>query len=248
MAQQAEGESAAMLAALRRALRAGGWTAKRLAVRFDASEASVKRWLAGRGLTLARLEALARLAELSLAELAEAARRPPRELAQELTLAQEQALSEDAVLSFLFMVIVGGEPWEDFARDFDLPERLIEAALARLEKLALIDRLSGGRVRATVDRNVLWRKSPLRERFEALMKPQFVSMDFAALDAVYASEVVKLSDEGAARLAEAIERHRRELHRLVEDDRRTSVLPRNWHAVLFAARPLDGRGLKDELA
>ena len=247
MTERDAGESAAMLAALRRALRAGGWTARRLAERFGASEASVKRWLAGRGLTLARFEELAALAELSLAELADAARRPPRELAQELTLAQEQALSEDAVLSFLFMVIVGGEPWEDFARDFDLPERLIEAALARLEKLALIDRLPGGRVRATVDRNVLWRKSPLRERFEALMKPQFLSMDFAGLDAVYASEVVKLSDEGAARLAEAIERHRRELHRLVEDDRRTSVLPRKWHAVLLAARSLDGRGLRHEL-
>ena len=125
MVQQAEGESTAMLAALRRALRAGGWTAKRLAERFAASEASVKRWLAGRGLTVARFEELAALADLSLAELAEAARRPPRELAQELTLAQEQALSEDSLLSFLFMVIVGGEPWKDFARDFEVPERTI---------------------------------------------------------------------------------------------------------------------------
>lgn len=247
MAEQGERESAAMLAALRRALRAGGWTARRLAARFGVSEASVKRWLAGRGLTVLRLEALAALADLSLAELAEATRRPLRELAQELTLAQENALSEDSVLSFLFMVIVGGEPWEDFARDFGLPERAIEAALLRLEKLALIDRLPGGRTRATVDRNVLWRKAPLRERFESQMKPQFMAMDFADLDAVYASEVVKLSDEGAARLAEAIERHRRELHRLVEDDRRTCLLPRRWHAVLFAARPLDGRGLKEEL-
>ena len=247
MTHDGDGESPAMLAALRRALRAGGWTAKRLAERFEASEASVKRWLAGRGLTLARFEELADLAGFTLAELAEAARRPPGDLAHELTLAQETALSEDSVLSFLFMVIVGGEPWEDFARDFGLPEREIEAALARLEKLALIDRLPGGRVRALLDRNALWRKAPLRERFESQMKPQFVAMDFSELDAVYASEVVKLSNAGAARLAEAIERHRRELHRLVEDDRRTSLLPRKWHAVLFAARPLDGRGLREEL-
>lgn len=247
MTRSEVGEVAAMLACLRRSLRAGGWTAKRLASHFGSSEASVKRWLAGRALTLTRLEQLAALAGLSLAELAEAAARPPRGLAQELTLAQENALSEDSVLSFLFMVIVGGEDWKDFARDFDLPERLIATELARLEKLALIDRLPGGRVRATVDRNALWRKSPLRERFESQMKPQFVAMDFSALDAVYASEVVKLSDEGAARLAEAIERHRRELHRLTEADRRSSLLPRRWHAVLYAARPLDARGLKDEL-
>ena len=247
MGRGEESESAAMLAALRRALRAAGWTAKRIAAQFSASEASAKRWLAGRGLTLARLDQLAALAGLTLGELAEAAGHPARGLAQELTLAQEQALSEDSVLSLLFMVIVGGEPWEDFARDFDISGQAIEAALARLEKLALIDRLPGGRVRALLDRTALWRKAPLRERFETQMKRQFLEMDFADLSAVYASEVVKLSDAGAARLAEAIERHRRELHRLAEEDRRTSVLPRRWHAVLFAARPLDGRGLREDL-
>ncbi len=247
MADSTARESAAMLAALRRALRAAGWTANRLAGHFGSSEASAKRWLAGRGLTLARFEALAALAGLTLGELAETSAHPPRDLAQELTLAQEQALSEDSVLSLLFMVIVGGEPWQDFARDFAVPEQTIEAALVRLEKLALIDRLPGGRVRALLDRTALWRKSPLRERFESQMKGQFLEMDFAALDAVYASEVVKLSDAGAARLAEAIERHRRELHRLTEDDRRHALLPRRWHAVLFAARPLDGRGLRGDV-
>lgn len=247
MAEQTDREATALLATLRRELRAGGWTAKRIAARFSASEASAKRWLAGRGLTLARFEDLAGLAGLTLAELAEPHPHPARELAQELTLAQELALSEDSLLSFLFMVIVGGEDWEDFARDFGVPENAIEPALARLEKLALINRLPGGRARALLDRNALWRKSPLRERFETQMKPQFVSMDFAALDAVYASEVVKLSDAGAARLAEAIERHRREVHRLAEEDRRTALLPRRWHAVLYAARPLDGAGLRHEL-
>ena len=244
---EAQAQSTAMLTALRRALKGAGWTARRLAERLETSDASVKRWLAGRGLTLSRLEQLADLAGLELADLTTAAVRPQRDLAQELTLAQEQALSEDSMLSFLFMVIVGGEPWQDFARDFDVSERTIEAALARLEKLALIDRLPGGRARALLDRNALWRKSPLRERFETQMKSQFLEMDFADLSAVYASEVVKLSDAGAARLAEAIERHRRELHRLAEEDRRTSVLPRRWHAVLFAARPLDERGLREDL-
>lgn len=247
MSSDTGGASAAMLIALRRALRAGGWTGKRLAAHFGASEASVKRWLAGRALTVARLEDLAALAGLTLPDLIATAAQSPRDVTQELTLAQESALAGDSLLSFLFLTIVGGEAWHEVARDFDIPERTIEALLARLAKLALIDRLPGGRVRALVDRNVLWRKSPLRERFESQMKPQFMTMDFAATDAVYASEVVKLSDEGAAKLAEAVERHRRELHRLVEADRRSSLLPRRWHAVLFAVRPLDGARLREEM-
>lgn len=239
--------SAEMLRALRLGLRAGGWTAKRIGAHFGTSEASVKRWLAGKGVSLSRLGQLALLAGMSLPELADASVRPTRILAQELTLAQENALSEDSLLSFLFMAIMSGEAWEDFAGDFGLPPSAIEAALARLEKLALIDRLSGGRVRSTVDRNVLWRKSPLRNRFETQMKPQFLEMNFGDPDAVYASEVVKLSARGAAALAELMERHRRELHRLVQTDRRESLLPRRWHAVLFAARLLDGSGLRDAL-
>ena len=237
-------QTADLLAALRRALRGEGWTIRKLADKLEVGEATVKRWLAGKGLAVRQFEALAELADLSFAELAELAGRPQRHLAQELTLAQETALSEDSLLSFLFMAIVGGETWNEFAADFGIPETQIEAALVRLEKLALIDRLPGGRARSLVDRTILWRKTPLRARFETAMKPQFLAMDFAALDAVYASEVFKLSKRGAAALAEMIERHRREVHRLAESDRRDSLLPRRWHAVLFAARRLDTNGLK----
>lgn len=240
-------ESAALLIALRRALRSQGWTGKKIADQFGVSEATVRRWLGGRALTLARLHELADLAGLTLADLAGSTAHPPADLAQELTLAQENALAGDSLLSFLFLTLVGGEAWQDVAREFEIPEDTVESLLARLAKLALIDRLPGGRVRTLVDRNVLWRKSPLRERFESQMKPQFMAMNFAAPEAVYASEVVKLSEVGAAKLAEAIERHRRELHRLVEADRRSSLLPRRWRAVLFAVRPLDGARLKEEM-
>lgn len=247
MPDHPSGQTANLLAALRRALRGEGWTVRKLAEKLEVGEATVKRWLSGKGLAMRQLEVLAGLVDLSFVELAEAAGRPQRHLAKELTLAQETALSEDSLLSFLFMAIVGGETWSEFAADFGILESQIEAALVRLEKLALIDRLSGARARSLVDRAILWRKTPLRARFETIMKPQFLEMDFAALDAVYASEVLKLSEVGAAALAEMIERHRHEVHRLAESDRRDSLLPRSWHAVLFAARRLDTNGLRETM-
>ena len=125
-----------LLSALRARLRANGWTARRLAAQLGVGEATVKRWLAGKGLTLDRLDALASLAETSLAELARLAERPGAGLAQELTLAQERALSSDGFLSFLFMVILGGYDWEEVARDFEIAPREMEAALIRLKRLA----------------------------------------------------------------------------------------------------------------
>jgi hypothetical protein len=207
-------------------------------------EATIKRWLAGRGLTLDRFDRLATLAGSSFAELVRLSERPAPGLAQELTLAQEKALSQDEFLSFLFMVILAGHRWEEILADFEVPPRQMEAALLRLERLALIDRLPGGRVRPLVDRAIVWRKTPMRALFEERMKPQFMAMDFAAEDAVYASEVVKLSSQGAAMLAELIEKHRRDVQALAEKDREVAHLPRSWHGMLCAARPLDTTGLR----
>lgn len=232
-------EGQAIIQLLRQHLRRTGWTARQLASHFAIGEATAKRWLAGKGLTLARLEQLAELCGLSIAELAREAEQPPSDLAQELTLAQERALSADAFLAFLFMTILGGNSPQDVAADFAVPANEIDAALARLERLALIDRLPGGRVRPLVDRAIVWRKTPMRALFEVKMKPQFLAMDFAAEDAVYASEVMNLSAQGAAMLAELIEKHRREVQSLAEADRHASHLPRRWYGMLCAARPLD---------
>jgi len=240
-------QSTQMLDTLRRTLRRRGLRHADLARQFGVGEASIKRWLKGEGLTLARLESLAGLAGLSLAELAQVADRPPDTLSRELTLAQEKALSEDELLSLVFIVTLAGEAWQDIMTDFGVPEAPVTAALARLDKLALIDRLPDGRVRPRIVRDIIWRKAPMRAQFEARMKPQFMAMDFAAADAVYASDVHKLSERGAAMLAEMLERHRRELAALADDDRRTSRLPRRWHAVLVAARALDTGGLRQAL-
>lgn len=206
-------------------------------------EATVKRWLAGRGVTLDRLDRLAELAGTDIAELARLAEAPDDSLAQELTLAQEKALSQDAFLSFLFIVILGGYTPTEVAKDFDVTPRQMEAALLRLERLALIDRRPGWRVRPLVDRSIVWRKTPMRAMFEDRMKSQFLEMDFADERAVYASEVLKLSAQGAATLAEMIEQHRRDVQALAERDRDMAHLPRSWHGMLCAARPLNVTGL-----
>lgn len=236
---RSEGNSAALLAALRQHLRQQGWTARRIAQHFGIGEATAKRWLAGKGLTLDKLDAMAKLCELTLADLAREVDRSPTGLASALTLAQEKALSTDIFLAFLFMTILGGNSPQEIADDFSVRQHDMDEALLRLERLALIDRLPGGRVRPLVDRAIVWRKSPMRTLFETHMKPQFVSMDFVAEDAVYAAQIMKLSAQGAAMLAEAIELHRRDIQALAEQDREVSNLPRRWYGMLCAARPLD---------
>ncbi len=238
-------QSAIMLAALRRTLRAEGWTNKRLAGHFNTSESTVKRWLSGKALQLDQFAQLAELCGLTLAELAREADSAPSGLAQELTLAQQQALSEDHILAFLFMAILSGERWQDLETEHNVPAGQIEAALTRLDKLALIDRLPGDRARALVDRALLWRKAPMRQLFENRMKAQFFNLDYGDPQSHYVSEMLKLSAAGAATLAEMFERFRRDVQQLAENDRRNSQLPRRWHGVLLVERALDMSTLND---
>jgi transcriptional regulator with XRE-family HTH domain len=232
----------ALLTVLRRQLRQQGWTTARIAEELNVGPATAQRWLANRGLTLDKLETLAGLCGLSLADLTRMSEKPPPELRQELTPAQERALSKDVFLGFLFVALLSGEDWRGIGEDLDISPRAIEAGLQRLERLALIDRLPGGRVRPTIDRHLVWRRPHMRALFERRMKPQFMSMDFSAEDAVYATETIKLSAVGAAQLAELIEKFRREVQDLAARDRETAVLPRKWHGVLCALRPLSWTG------
>jgi transcriptional regulator with XRE-family HTH domain len=234
-----ESTSAAMLTVLRRHLRQNGWTIPRLARELSIGEATAKRWLAGKGVTLDRLDALARLAGKTMGELAREAEDAPSGLAHELTLAQEKALSANIFLSFLFMALLNGVPPDEIASDFAIPQRAMDASLARLERLALIDRLRGGRVRARVDRALVFRKLPLRSLFDRHMKQAFFELDYGDPATTFVSEVLKLSRVGAAQLAEMLERYRLEVQALADRDRETAVLDRSWCGLLMVMRDLD---------
>jgi transcriptional regulator with XRE-family HTH domain len=237
-------ESQRLLATLKRHLKSEGWTAARIAQQLKIGEATAKRWLAGKALTLDRLSSLAELCNLSLTELFRQAERPTSNLAHELTLAQERALMSDEFMALMFFTILSGYPPEETAEDFMLPMPMVEAALFRLERLALIDRLSGGRVRALVDRTIIWGKAPMRLMFQQRMKEQFMTIDYSTAEAVYASEMIKLSKQGAAMLAELVEKYRREVQTLAQQDRETTHLQANWYTTLAVMRPLDTSGLE----
>ncbi len=201
----------------------------------------MKRWLAGKGLTIDRLERMAQLCGLVLGDLAREAEECPGDLAHELTLAQEKALSTNIFLSFLFMALLGGVSAEEVAADFNVPAAAMDAALERLERLALIDRLRSGRVRALVDRALVFRKQPLRALFEVHMKRTFFELDYSQPETVYSAETVKLSPFGAAQLAELIERHHVEVQVLAERDREAHAgeAGSGWYGMLSVMRPLD---------
>mgnify|MGYP001587043263 CR=1 FL=1 len=224
----------AVVSVLRQKLRAAGHSNRSAANALEVSEASVKRWLAGKGLTADRMEDLCQLAGMTLFELFGEAQPKAVDVATQLTLAQEKALAGDQSLSFTFFVALTGCSPRDIAVDFGLPDEFVESRLRKLERLALIDRLAGGKIRVLVDRKSAWLRGPLRTSFERYAKRTFVNMDFSSPHTVYAAEIVKLSPTGAAKMQELIHQMRLEVQALGDESRRESVMPGRWYWTLFA--------------
>jgi transcriptional regulator with XRE-family HTH domain len=230
-------EGTAMLTALRLALRRAGWTQVRIANELGIGIATVKRWLSGRGLTFQMLGRLCALADCTIAELAQDAGEGVRGHDQ-LTLTQEEALTEDADLSTIFFLIVNGWPISEATEAFHIAVETVERHVARLERLALVDRLSGGRVRARIDPAHAWQRAPMRRHFERHLKKHFFSLDYGHPDTIFGAETIKLSPVGVGRVEDRIAQFRNELRAIAQDDRRNATLPGEWYAVLAVARSM----------
>ena len=231
-----EMEHALLLAALRRRLRAAGLTQSDISQKLGVGTATVKRWLHGRGLGLRNLSQLCALADTTLSEIAEDAAVRDRS-SETLTLAQEKALTTSSELSTIFFVIVTGWPVSEAEEGFGIPPENIARHVDRLERLALIDRLPGGRLRARLDPAHVWQREPMRRHFEQHMKHLFFDLDYGDPSTIFGVEMIKLSPVGIARVAETIQRFRAELREIAQVDRRTSALPGEWYAILAVACP-----------
>jgi transcriptional regulator with XRE-family HTH domain len=227
-------ESAALLDGLRRALRRAGWTQSKLAEEIGVGTATIKRWLHGRGLGFTTLTRLTALADTSFAELAQDGRRDAHDY-NHLTLAQEEALTQDASLSTVFFLIMNGWPPSEAVEAFHISEDIVKAAIVKLERLALIDRLSGGRIRARLNPAHSWQRAPMRQHFERHLKQLFFALDYGNPDTIFGSELVKLSPMGVARIRDRIEQFRGELRAISRDDQRKAALPGEWFSVLAVA-------------
>jgi transcriptional regulator with XRE-family HTH domain len=227
-------------------LKAEGLRQKDIAERLGVGLATVKRWLAGEGLTTSRLEDLCDLAKIELFELVEAVGRARAAKQERFTPNQERVLGRNPRLFFIFFSLLNGWPPEDCERELGISHETMQAELQMLVRLGLIDLLGGGRVRVLTARTVSWRKDgPLARHFEA--RRSFVDVGDAE-DALYMSDFVRLSEAGIIQLRRLMDEARREIHRIAQSDRRDPDLERTWHGVLFLARPLNMEAIRRSIS
>ncbi len=227
-------------------LKAQGLRQRDIAERLGVGLATVKRWLAGEGLTTSRLEDLCDLAKIELFELVEMAARNHSGKADRFTPTQERALGKDRRLFFIFFSLLNGWPPEECERELRISHQTMQGELQLLVRLGLIDVLGGGRIRLLTTRTVSWRKDgPVAKHFEA--RQSFVDVENAE-DALTMSDFVRLTESAVVQVRRLTEELRREIHRIALVDRHDSELERTWYGVLFFARPLNMPAIRSSIS
>jgi len=228
---------AAILDELRRELKRQGLRAGALAAKLDVAEPTVRRWLRGEGLTLARLDQICAITGLDLRDLIS---RSYGDEPDRFTLAQERTLAADRGLALTFFAILHGARRQDLEQDFGLSGERLDRYIERLRRLDLVDIAPNGRLRARTRRTVRWRRGgPLSVAFEKTVKQYFLGMNFGSRDARYVSDMMRVSEAGRARILALFEALREDIHLIVEQDQSARMETYDWTGLLMLVHPLD---------
>lgn len=171
-------QTALLIGALKRALKARGVTYAQVAQALDLSEASVKRLFSEESFSLQRLEAVCDLAGLSLTELARMVEDSSGEVRQ-LTAEQEQVLVDEPKLFLVFYLLLNEYTLADIVADYRIDELEGVRLLARLDRMRLIELQPGNRVRLLTSRFLSWRDDgPIRRFFDEQVREEFFESGF----------------------------------------------------------------------
>lgn len=234
-----------VMQALRNGLRRAGVTYRLLAERIGMSESSVKRVFSQGDMSLTRLAAVCKAAGLAMEDvLREAADAAPH--ADLLTLAQERSLMADPQLLLVAICCLGHWSLEQIVETYAVDEPACVGALARLDRLGLIELRPLNRYRLRVSRTFRWQPDgPVQQFFRENVVPDYFAGRFdgpgetllfvhGRLSAASAQELVQRAQQLGGELA----RLHQEDQRLRPEDRDGCTLMvglRSWELAAFTA-------------
>ncbi len=227
----------ALLAALKKRLKASGLTYAAVAQHLGLSEATVKRLFHRGDLSLSRLEAIGALVGASIAELVDdmSADHP---LLTELTAEQEVELIADPKLLLMAYLLVNRWTVDAITERFDIDAKEAAGRLRRLRDLEFIEILPFDRIRVLTARNFRWRRDgPVQRYFIEQVERDFFDAPFDARGEVLYLLGGVLSEASRYRLEERMHRLAAEIDELSIQD---TALPRDERqacGAILALRP-----------
>jgi transcriptional regulator with XRE-family HTH domain len=239
-------QTAALVDAVKRALRQRGVTYADVARALGLSESSVKRLFARRDLTLDRLERICALIHLEITDLLDLLRAEESRIA-ELSEAEERQLVETPKLLLVGVLVLSYWTAGDILQTFHFAEPELVKLLLRLERMRVIELLPGNRIKLKLARNFAWRRGgPIQQFFEARMQHEFFTSSFSREGELRLVSFGGLSRRSNELVQQRLRRIAEEFEGLVQEDRRLDRRLRTANSLVVAVRPWEP-GLFSEL-
>lgn len=225
-----------LLQALRTEMRRAGLTYRELAGRVGMSESSIKRVFSQGDMSLSRLAQFCQAAGVSMHDVVQQALQAAPETDQ-LTLEQERSLVADPVLLLVAVCCLGHWSFEQILETYRVEAAPCIAALARLDRLGLIELKPLNRYRLRVSRAFRWRPDgPVQGYFREHVVGDYFSGRFDGPGETLMAVHGRLSSSSAQEVAQHVERLAGELSRLHQEDSRLPPAARDGYTLVVGLR------------
>lgn len=230
-------QTAAVIDALKKALKARGLTYRDVALALGLSTAGVKRLFAEQALSLQRVDTICALLNLELTDLLQEIAGEAR-LMEELDEALEQEIASDMLLLLVTVSVLNRLSLNDILARFRLDEHQCIRKLAWLDRHGLIELLPKNRIRLRVASNFAWRADgPIQRFFQAKLAVEYFSTRFTADDERLLVLNGLLTPATQRQFQRKLERLALEFDELNREDATLPVADRRGYTVVLAQRP-----------
>lgn len=230
-------QTAAVIEALKKALKAHGLTYRDVARALALSTPSVKRLFAEQALSLQRLDAICALMNMEMTDLLQQIASDQRPM-QELDEALEREIANDLPLLLVTVAVLNRLSLADIRERFRIDEHQCIRKLAWLDRHGLIELLPKNRIRLRVASNFAWRvDGPIQRFFQTRLAGEYFSTRFTADDERLLVLNGLLSPATQKQFQRKLERLALEFDELNREDASLPVAERRGYTVVLAQRP-----------
>ncbi len=230
-------ETATMMDALKRALRARRISYQQVGETLNLSEASVKRLFSRGGFTLERFELVCALAGTSMVELARQSA-GGKDAVSKLTMEQERTIMSDRKLLLVAICALNHLSVDQIVTAYALTKAECIKLLLRLDGLHFLELLPENRIRLLVTHTFTWLPNgPIQQYFRARAQNEYFRVRFDEKDELMLLSSGMLSPASQAAVMQRLRRLANEFAELHADEKHLPLGERRNCSLLLALRP-----------
>ena len=230
-------QTAALLNALKRALRAQGKTYADVAITLGLSVASVKRLFAERSLSLERLDSTCTMLNLEVSDLLRQLDEDDRHLTQ-LSQEQERVIASDRLLLLVAVSVLNRLTADDILARFHIDRHQCIRKLAWLDRQGFIDLLPKDRIKLRVAANFAWLPDgPIQRFFQEKLSAEYFKGRFAGAHERLHFLTGMLSAASQQQFQRKLDRLAQEFEEMNQEDGHLPTDERPGYTVVLAVRP-----------